>query len=140
MKFIIERLNSKSADRAAQIVNLFHREKTDATYLRRWLACENHFLLAGFFGEEPAGMLVAYELSRVDRQKTMFFIYEIDVLEKYRRRRLGKALIEYMKKRCAQADCLKMFVVTNESNLPAMKLYETTGGNRKHGDDVVFEF
>lgn len=33
-----------------------------------------------------------------------------------------------------------MFVLTNASNAPAMRLYETTGGQREAEDDVVFVY
>ena len=71
---------------------------------------------------------------------SMMFFYEIEVLEEYRNQSVGKALIEELKKMCERKNILKMFVLTNESNLAAMKLYESAGGERRQEGEVQFEW
>ena len=70
----------------------------------------------------------------------MLLIYELGVRPEYRRRRVGTALVEEAKRFCCQGGFMKMWVVSDASNAPAMRLYESTGGRRVAPDDVVFAY
>jgi ribosomal protein S18 acetylase RimI-like enzyme len=58
----------------------------------------------------------------------MMFLYEAGVLAQYRRRGLGRALVEELKRLARESDCRKMFVPTQASNEAAMALYRSAGG------------
>ena len=73
---------------------------------------------------ELAGFAYAHELQRIDGE-TMVFLYELDVDERFRRRGLGRALVEQAK---ALADGRRAFVLTGLDNEPAQRTYAAVGG------------
>ena len=100
----------------------------DPEYLRTFLAHEQNYLLGAFEGETPVGFILGYELSRCDGNRPMMFLYEIGVLESCRRRGIGRALLEELKRWCVARRCKKMFVPTSASNTAALALYRAAGG------------
>ena len=87
---------------------------------------------------EVIGFSYAYVLPRF--QHTELLIYSVDVHEGHRRSGVGRALIERLKTLCADRGWAAMWVLTNESNAPAMALYQSAGGVRPNPDDVMFDF
>jgi aminoglycoside 3-N-acetyltransferase I len=69
-------------------------------YLARFLAARQNILIVAEEGGAPAGFLLAYGLDRVDRDRKMVCLYEIDVAAPHRRRGVGSALIEELKACC----------------------------------------
>jgi ribosomal protein S18 acetylase RimI-like enzyme len=110
----------------------------DRAALSRHLADEASHLLIAYVGDCPAGMARAMELLRVDRAEKQMFLYEIGTDEEFQRRGVARALIEELKRFSVERGCFEMFVNTGETNTPAMRLYETTGGVRESTDDVMF--
>ncbi len=108
-----------------------------ANYLARFLRYDDHFLIVAIENAEPVGYLLAYELSRVDRDQNMMLFYEIGVADNERRQGVGAALIDEIKSICRERDIMKMWVQTNESNEVAMRLYQSAGGERVEEDDLV---
>jgi len=101
---------------------------------------DNIFLLA-YLENEIAGMLSAYKLQRMDCKRNKIFFYEIGVIKNYRQKGVGRGLIEELKNIARDMDVCEMFVLTNRSNIAAMKLYETTGGVvSKEDDEVMFAY
>jgi len=136
----IRRLKKGDERLAIQAVRKFKSQTADKNYYQQFLANPKNYLFVAFENEKPVGLALAYELERVDRNRNMLFFYEIGVDAKYRRKGIGTALIAELKKVCRKKKLLEMFVITNASNLPAMKLYQSTGGKREDLDDVVFVY
>lgn len=105
-----------------------------------FLSKETNYLIAAYVDEVFAGFLYAYELDRIEQQRPMMFFYSIDVLNQYRRQGIGKRLIEELKHICAERNVSKMYVLTDEANVVAMKLYESTGSKRILPDNVLFVY
>lgn len=110
-----------TAERAAQ-----HLAETD-------LVC-----VVALEGEAVAGFIYGYVLRRFEA--TSFFIYSVDVDEPYRRRGFARAMLERLKTLAPERGWDEMFVFTNASNAPAMRLYASAGGVRPNLDDVMFDF
>ena len=89
---------------------------------------------------ELVGQVIGYILDRWDADEPMLFLYSIDVVESYRRQGIGKALIQAFRELGRVRGCSELFVFTHESNFPAMRLYESTGGKRASPDAVMFEY
>jgi len=108
-------------------------------YLHRFLSRPENYLIVATDDNKPIGYLVAYLLDRVDRDQTMMFFYEISVAQTHYRSGVGRAMIELLKRFCREQEVMKMWVHTNKSNLAAVGLYKTTGGEAdESGDEVTF--
>jgi aminoglycoside 3-N-acetyltransferase I len=89
---------------------------------------------------EPLGLLFGYELQRRHGDPTIFFVYEVDVRERYRRRGVATALFRELERLARRRGIRRAFVLAAESNEPAMQLYESVGGVRPYDDDVMWRF
>jgi ribosomal protein S18 acetylase RimI-like enzyme len=85
-----------------------------------------------------AGFAYGYILRRFER--TSFFIYSVDVADRFKRRGIGKAMLTALKEHGKNVGYDEMFVFTNAGNQPAMALYSSAGGVRPNPDDVMFDF
>ncbi|MBS4195814.1 GNAT family N-acetyltransferase [Lederbergia citri] len=101
---------------------------------------EGNILLIAYLEGIACGIVYGYILSSISSEKRMLFLYSIDVLPEYQNRRIGSALIERLKDIAAHKNCFEMFVLTNDSNTSAKKLYERTGGIRENVDDLLYVF
>lgn len=101
---------------------------------------ERTVFLVAFESGEPVGFVLAYELIRRHGDPSMLFVYEIEVAE--HRRRLGVAtrLLRGLERLAREAGIPSGFVLTNESNTAAMRLYESLGAIRPGQDDVLWAF
>lgn len=68
------------------------------------------------------------------------FLYSIAVIPEFRLKGIAKKMVNHFKEICVKNKCMKMFLITNESNATAMALYKATKGKRKCTDYVVFTF
>ena len=117
------------------------RVRLDTEYLREFLSCERNYFLVTLIGEQPVGFILAYRLMRVDRDQDMMLFYEIVVDVKNRNHGVGKLLIKELKNICREEKIMKMWVLTNRSNLAAVGLYKETGGiEDESGDEVSFTY
>ena len=83
---------------------------------------------------ELAGFAYAHDLPRIDGD-TNVFLYELEVDERFRRRGLGRALVEEAKRLAAGR---RMFVLTDSDNEAALRMYAAAGGESE--PDVIFRF
>ncbi|MBD3285550.1 GNAT family N-acetyltransferase [candidate division WOR-3 bacterium] len=133
----IKRLRQGDEVLAQEIVDKFWPEgRLNETFLSK----QTNYLLAAYVDDAFAGFLYAFELDRLEQERPMMFFYSIDVLEKYRRQGIGKRLIEELNRICAQRNVSKMYVLTDEANTAALKLYQSTGGKRVMPDNVLFVY
>ena len=97
------------------------------------LADDRTVFVAAFDGETPVGFAFGYALPRRHGRPTIFFVYEIDVDQSYRRQGIGRRLMEELL--FGQDDA---FVLTDAGNEAAMALYASLGGTRV--DSVMWDF
>ena len=94
-----------------------------------------YFVLGARSGDAWIGWAVAIAIRRWQRDK--LFLYEVDVVEGFRRRGVGTSLIEAALAIARERGMALTFVMTNASNEAAMALYRRTGAQRPQGDDVL---
>jgi aminoglycoside 3-N-acetyltransferase I len=97
------------------------------------LADERTTFMAAFDGDAPVGFAFGYTLPRRRGRPTTFFVYEVDVDERYRRQGIGRQLMEAL-----LAGREEAFVLTDADNEAAMALYASLGGTRV--DSVMWDF
>jgi ribosomal protein S18 acetylase RimI-like enzyme len=103
-----------------------------------WLAQPANVLMVATQRSNPIGFALGYLLDRVDAAHPMLFLYEIDVAAPYRRRGIGRHLVEAMKAVACAHGVLKMWVQTSPSNLAAQALYRSTGGMPHADVDLLY--
>lgn len=133
----VKRLRRGDEELASEIVAKFWSK---GRLNEGFLSKDANFLIAAYVEDNLAGFLYAYELERVETDRPMMFLYSIDVLPEYQSQGVGKSLISELKKICRERNVTKMFVLTEEANTAAMRLYESTGGRRQSPDAVMFAY
>ena len=99
--------------------------RPDAT--ARFLAEAGHHLLLAYEGERAVGFVSGVEVTHPDKGTEMF-LYEFAVDEPFRRRGIGRALVDRLAALARDAGCYGMWVITAEANVAARATYEGTGG------------
>jgi len=140
MNLAITRLKPKNLDRAAANCALFWDMSDSLQRLEEFLSDESNILLVAEVDGKPVGQALGYILKRWDVTPSKLFLYSIDVLESHRQHGIGRKLIDRFRQIGREYGCTITFVITSESNLPAMQLYQATGARRNNLDDVVFEW
>jgi ribosomal protein S18 acetylase RimI-like enzyme len=106
---------------------------------RRFLADKRHYLLLGYVDEAPAGFLSAVEVFHPDKRPELF-LNEIAVIPEMRRRGVGRALIDELGRLGRERGCVNIWVLTDEANTPAMRMYASAGGRWDGSYSVMFEY
>jgi ribosomal protein S18 acetylase RimI-like enzyme len=109
--------------------------RVDVEYMGRFLNGQDNYLIVAYQGETPLGYALAHRLQRFDRDKHMMYIHDVGVAEGRRREGIGKQIINTAARICREEGFIKMFLGTGKNNLPAMKLYLSTGGEPSPEDD-----
>src|SRR5580692_10652935 len=107
--------------------------RPDAT--AAFLADDRHHLLVAYEGLRPVGFVSGVEVTHPDKGTEMF-LYELAVDEAFRRRGIGRALVERLAALARAAGCYGMWVVTDHDNDAARGTYEGTGAAPETGQVV----
>jgi ribosomal protein S18 acetylase RimI-like enzyme len=89
---------------------------------------------------DPVGFVVVNELLHRHTFARMFLVYEIGVADEHRREGIGRALFDAVRALAIERGVPEGFVLTNESNAPAMALYAAAGGTRPSLDIAEWDF
>jgi ribosomal protein S18 acetylase RimI-like enzyme len=90
--------------------------------------------LVAFDDGAPVGFVLAYALPRRHGLNVTLCVYEIEVSAASRSRGVGTRLLRELEQVARQRGIEEGFVLTDEDNAAAMRLYESVGGRR---NDVV---
>ncbi len=97
-----------------------------AEWAARFLGEPGHHLLVAYVDGQPAGMVTGVELTHPDKGTEMF-LYELGVAEPYRRRGIGRALVDALRELARERGCYGMWVLTERENAAAMGTYRGAG-------------
>ena len=140
MNITVVRLGLEDAEDAHANCALFWDMSASTENLAAYLADPNCILLVAEVDGEPVGQIVGHVLKRLDSKNPMLFLFSIDVVESQRRKSVARRLIQEFRKIGKEAGCDSSFVFTNESNTPAMQMYQALDGVRTNPDDVMFKW
>ncbi|MFZ0248998.1 MAG: GNAT family N-acetyltransferase [Acidimicrobiales bacterium] len=101
----------------------------------RFLAGAGHHLLLAYEEERAVGFVSGVEVTHPDKGTEMF-LYELAVEEPFRRRGIGRALVDRLAALARQAGCYGMWVITDHDNAAARATYEGAGGLPETGQVV----
>ena len=97
------------------------------SYVQRLLADPHNIVLVALAGTEVTGGLVAYELCKLERERSEIYIYDLAVAESHRRQGIASALLERICRMAAQRGASSVFVQADYVDPPAIALYEKFG-------------
>ncbi|WP_306113393.1 MULTISPECIES: AAC(3)-I family aminoglycoside N-acetyltransferase [unclassified Roseovarius] len=83
--------------------------------------------LVAIEGEEVAGAAVAYELPKLEQERSEMYLYDLAVALPYRRQGVATALIETLRKIAREQGAWVLFVQADYGDDPAVALYTKLG-------------
>jgi len=92
----------------------------------RFLRSPGHHLLMALEGNVATGFVSGIEMTHADKGTEMF-LYELAVGEAFRRRGIGRALVQALLETAGARGCYDMWVLTDDDNEAALGTYRTTG-------------
>lgn len=113
------------------------RAPVDESALARFLTDPTCYMILAVEGNRVVGSLHGYALHHPHRPEPQFLLYEIAVRPECRRRGIGRSLLAAFGAEARAAGAFEQWVLTNESNLPAMAMYQRCGYRRVNFDDIM---
>ena len=96
-------------------------------HLGKLLADDKFIALTAQVDENMAGALAAYELVKFEAERSEIYIYDLAVLDRYRRQGVATALIEEVKAIARAKGAWVIFVQADPPDEPAVALYDKLG-------------
>jgi ribosomal protein S18 acetylase RimI-like enzyme len=114
-------------------------DPVDLAATRRFLADEANVLLIAYVDGNPAGFVSGTELLHPDKPAPELFLNELGVDEAYRGRGIGRALVAEVWRVAQELGCRGMWVLTDDDNPAANKVYRAAGGTRAR-EEVMYQW
>jgi aminoglycoside 3-N-acetyltransferase I len=96
-------------------------------YLARQLERSNLIVLVAMVGQELIGGLVAYELPKLEQERSEIYIYDLVVIESRRRQGVATALIVCLQDIAKKRAAWVVYVQADYGDEPAIALYTKLG-------------
>jgi aminoglycoside 3-N-acetyltransferase I len=105
----------------------FERAKPSDGYLNSLLESVMFIPLVAIADGKVVGGLAAYVLKKYEQERSEIYIYDLAVLEAYRRRHVATGLINKLREIAREIGAWVIFVQADPPDEPAIKLYESLG-------------
>jgi aminoglycoside 3-N-acetyltransferase I len=99
----------------------------DDDYLRETLAKPHVVAIVAIADGIVVGGLVAYQLDKIERRRSEFYIYDLAVAEDWRRRGIATGLIAKLQTIASARGAWVIYVQADYGDDPAIALYEKLG-------------
>lgn len=109
----------------------------DARWSRAFFADPRHHLAVALDGGTVVGMVSAVEYVHPDKAPQLW-INEVGVAPSHRRRGIARRLLDAMLEHGRALRCTEAWVLTDEANAAARRLYESAGGG--HSPSLMYSF
>ena len=96
-------------------------------YLDRVLAKDDVIVLVALADHRVVGGLIAYELAKLERERSEIYIYDLAVAEAHRRRGIATRLIEHLRDIARDRGSHVIYVQADYGDDPAIQLYTKLG-------------
>lgn len=96
-------------------------------YLEALLAREDFIPLVAVADGKVVGGLAAYVLHKFEQERSEIYIYDLAVLEAYRRQHIATGLINKLREIARERGAWVIYVQADHGDDPAVKLYESLG-------------
>lgn len=101
--------------------------RPDAAYLTRLLAEPTFFAIVAEVSGVVIGGLAAYELRKFEQARSEIYLYDLGVLEAWRRKGIATRLIDALRAEATRIGAWVIFVQADYIDPPAIALYEKLG-------------
>ncbi len=135
--FTIQRLRPEHVALVPRLLDMFGAafedpisyaaKRPDAAYLEKLLAKDDVFIIAAFAADKVVGGLVAYELQKIEQQRSEIYIYDLAVDEAHRKQGIATALIEALQPLARACGAWAIYVQADYGDEPAIALYTKLG-------------
>ena len=105
----------------------YHGPPAGPEHLERLLGDDKFIALAAFVDGKMVGALAAYELVKFEAERSEIYIYDLAVVERYRRQGVATALIDALKPIALDRGAWVIFVQADPPDGPAVALYDKLG-------------
>lgn len=133
---LVEASNAHLLDRVD--LDVFDGE-VDPSLLEQFLANPMNHLVVAVVDDKVIGMASAISYVHPDKPPQLF-INEVGVAGPYRRRGVGKRLLEHLLRHGEDLGCHEAWVATETSNHAARALYSAVGGKEDDDPAVVYTY
>lgn len=107
-------------------------------YLESRLNDDTFIALAAIVDDRVVGALAAYVLKKFEQERSEIYIYDLGVLEDYRRRGIATGLINKVRDIAREIGAWVVYVQADSGDDPAIKLYESLGTREDvHHFDII---
>jgi len=96
-------------------------------HLKKLLEDDKFIALAAYVDGEMAGALAAYELVKFEAERSEIYIYDLAVIERYRRQGIATSLIGKLQSIARDRGAWVIFVQADPPDEPAVALYDKLG-------------
>jgi aminoglycoside 3-N-acetyltransferase I len=137
VRFQLPRLTTEDAHRVSALNDMFGRAFGDretysaarpsGDYLYSFLSKDHIIVLVALVEEDIVGGLVAYELQKLERERSEIYIYDLAVAEPHRRQGIATALIAHLREIARQRGAWVIYVQADYGDDPAVALYTKLG-------------
>lgn len=131
-------MTSADGGTVAASSHLFDHELR-SKWVRHFLAQPDHHLCIAYASGEPVGFVPAVELTHPDKGTEMF-LDELAVVDCFRRRRIGTALVAALADLARNRGCYGMWVLTDSNNTAAVMTYKSAGAFSGHSESLMLSW
>lgn len=126
----VERDDTKIIDFIIENLIDNSNEKPSAVHLETLLTDDRTYLLAAIIDNKVVGYCLAYKFPSLYTTDYLAYLYDIEVLEKYRRKGVGRLLIETLLTHLKCDGVTELWLGTAINNVGGQALFSSTGGIR----------
>jgi aminoglycoside 3-N-acetyltransferase I len=105
----------------------YHGPPAGPDHLGKLLADDKFIALTAEIDGEMTGALAAYELVKFEAERSEIYIYDLAVIERFRRQGIATALIGEVKTIARDKGAWVIFVQADPPDEPAVALYDKLG-------------
>ncbi len=107
---------------------------------QEFLASPTHHLAVAIEDGLVVGFASAVQYVHPDKPRPELWVNEVGVSPSHQGRGIGKAIMHALLEYARETGCAEAWVLTERNNLPAMRLYQSVGGEEEQQDTVMFSF
>ena len=132
-----KKLSSSDIVRFRELLNVFAEafnehdmymsQQPSDKYLSHLLQKDHFITLVAMSENKIIGGLVAYVLEKFEQERSEVYIYDIAVLDDYRRQGVATQLIQSLREIVKEKKAWVIFIQADKGDIPAIKLYESLG-------------